>query len=346
MSFLVHVSSSESREIHAFHMDARSGGLELLEVVEVPGSGAPTRGNIPLAWSCDRKVLYAQHRIEPFPLSAFAFDSVSHRLQLIETVALPAPMAYLRATRDGRFLMGASYDGALLSINEIDENGRVRTPCLQTLPTPPKAHCVVEAPFDGWVYATSVDGEAILAWRRDEASGKLDESWRVVTPTRGGSGPRHLVFHPALDTVYCVNEESGSLTAFGVDRRSGALTELQHETIVPEDFSGRALGADIHLTPNGAFLYASVRKTHSITAFSVDPVSGALANAGTFAVESYPRGFAIDPTGRFLVCAGQQTNQIAVYSIHPHSGGLSLLARYAAGKRPSWIEIIPLPANP
>lgn len=343
-SFLVHVSSSESRQIHAFVLDAQAGSLESIEVVEVPGSGAPTRGNIPLAWGRDGKVLYAHVRADPFPLSAFALEPACGKLRLLESVALPVPMAYLSVTRGGRFLLGASYDGALLTVNRIETDGRIRIPCLQTLPTPPKAHCIIEAPFGGFVYATSVDGEVILAYRLDEASGRL-EAMPAATPARPGSGPRHLAFHPTLDRLYCVNEQAGSLAAYSVDRASGALRELQYESLVPPGFSGRAMGADIHLTPDGAFVYASVRKTDAISAFRIDPATGMISSAGAFEVEAYPRGFAIAPDGRFLLCAGQESNRVSVFAIHPATGGLALVGRHAVGVRPSWIEIVPAPAD-
>jgi len=344
MSLLVHVSSSESREIHAFLMDPASGALELLEVVDVPGTGAPTRGNIPLAWSRDGKVLYAQIRIDPFPLSAFALDPVTSSLALIETQAMPAPMAYVAPTRNGRFLMGASYDSALLTVNRIEPDGRIAVPCQQTLPTPPKAHCIIEAPFGGFVYATSVDGETILVYRLDENTGRLEAAAPAAITTRPGSGPRHLVFHPTLDRLYCVNEHAGSVAAYSGDRVTGALQELQYESLVPADFSGKAMGADIHLTPDGAFLYASVRKTDTITAFRLDAGTGLMTRVGAFEVEDYPRGFTIDPSGRFLVCAGVNSNRISVYALAHDTGGLTLLGRYPVGKRPSWIEIVPAPA--
>lgn len=336
-SFLVHISCTESREIHSLLLDARTGSLNLLETLEVPGSGAPTRGNIPLAWSRDGKVLYAHVRVDPFPLSIFAIDSVSGRLRLLESVNLPAPMAYLWPTRDGRFLLGASYDGALLTVNRIKEDGRISIPCLQSLPTPPKAHCIIQAPFGGFVYATSVDGEVILLYRLDEVSERLVEAG--VTPTRPGAGPRHLVLHPTMNRLYCVNEHAGSLAVYRVDRESGALQELQYESLMPPGFSGNALASDIHLTPDGTFVYASVRKTHQIVVFRIDPATGMMSSAGTFEVERNPRGFAIEPNGRFLLCAGQESNHVGVFAIDSATGGLTLVGRHAVGKRPSWIEI-------
>lgn len=339
-SFLVHVSSTQSREIHAFLLDAQTGSLQLFQVISVPGTGAPTRGNIPLAWNRERQVLYAHVRAEPFPLSAFVLEPASGRLRLLETVAMPAPLAYLSVMREAPVLLGASYDAALLTVNRIEANGQITPQCQQTLPTPPKAHCVIEAPFGGFVYATSVDGDAVLLYRMDPTSRQLEVAEPVEFATRKGAGPRHLVFHPTLDRLYCVNEHDGSLTAYRVDRISGALQEQQCEPLVPPEFSGNALASDIHFTPGGAFVYASVRNTHSIVAFRVDSVNGWMSRAGTFEAEANPRGFAIDPGGRFLLCAGQDSNQLAVYAIDSGTGGLSLLQRYAVGKRPSWIEIV------
>ncbi|UYO93561.1 lactonase family protein [Pollutimonas sp. M17] len=339
----VYVSSTESREIHAFQLDPETGRMTLIEAIGVPGSGAPTRGNIPLTRSRDNKVLYAQVRIDPFPLSAFTIDPGSGRLTLLDSCLMPAPIAYLSTTLNGKFMLGASYDGALLTVNAIEPDGRLARPCRQTIPTSPKAHCIIEAPFGGLVYATTVDGDAILAYRLDPVSGRLEPTRSSVTYTQPGSGPRHLVFHPTLDRLYCINEHSGTLTSYSVDRASGALQALQDESLMPPDFSGNALAADIHLTPNAAFLYASIRKTNSIKVFKVDPLTGMISNTGAFTVDANPRGFAIEPNGRFLLCAGQETKRVTVYAIRSDTGALDPIAHYAVGKRPSWIEISPVP---
>jgi 6-phosphogluconolactonase len=303
------------------------------------------RGNIPMTWNHDHKLLYAHVRFDPFPLSTFALEPISGKLRLIETVAMPAAMAYLSVMRNGRFLLGASYDSALLTVNRIEKDGRIHTPCLQILPTPPKTHCIIEAPFGGFVFATTVDGEAILVYRFIEKSGKLEAVSTATIQMRPGSGPRHLVFHPMVDKLYCVNEHDGSLTSYSVDRDSGALDELQNVSLVPPNFFGNAMAADIHFTPNGKFLYASVRKTNAIVAFSIDLLTGLMSSAGTFEVEANPRGFAIEPNGMFLLCAGQESNQLGVFAIEPKTGALTLVGRHAVGMRPSWIEIIPRPAK-
>ena len=344
-SFLLHVSSTQSREIHSFAMDAYTGKLTLIEAIKVPGTGEPTRGNIPLVWGQDKTVLYAHIRIEPFPLTAFSLDSLAKTLKPLETISMPAPMAYFSTGLSGKFLFGASYDGALVTVNQILPDGRLSAPCEQVLPTPPKAHCIIPASFDGFMYATSVDGDAILVYSLDRTTGRLNELEELRVKATNGSGPRHLVFHPQLDCLYCINEHNGSLSVYKADRCSGALERLQNLSLVPTGFAGNALASDIHITPDGSYIYASVRNTNTISGFRIDQIMGTLSAVGTFDAEKNPRGFAIDPKGRFLVCAGQETNHIAVYKLEPYTGRLMLVDRYPVGKRPGWIEIIDMPRD-
>ena len=91
---------------------------------------------------------------------------------------------------------------------------------------------------------------------------------------------------------------------------------------MPAGFTGSARAADLHLTPDGRFAYASVRATNAIGAFRIDPASGRLTRIAMIDVEGSPRAFALDPAGRFLVCAGQTDNVVAVYAIDLASGGM------------------------
>ena len=100
--------------------------------------------------------------------------------------------------------------------------------------------------------------------------------------------------------------------------------------------------ADIHMTPNGKFLYISERTSSTLGAFGVDAVTGKLTYLGSTPTEKQPRGFAIDPTGRFLVAAGEKSDTISVYAIDQASGALKPLQKYPAGKGANWVEIVGL----
>jgi 6-phosphogluconolactonase len=160
---------------------------------------------------------------------------------------------------------------------------------------------------------------------------------------RPGSGARHLALHPSLDVLYCVHEQGGTLASFSIEPDTGALRELQYETLLPPRFQGNARAADVHVTPNGRFVYASVRSTNVIAGFRTDLRSGMLSPIGLFAVEGSPRGFAVDPLGRFLICAGQTHDTVGVYPIDADSGALALRYRAYVGTNPNWVETVSLP---
>jgi 6-phosphogluconolactonase len=98
--------------------------------------------------------------------------------------------------------------------------------------------------------------------------------------------------------------------------------------------------ADIHITPDGKWLYVSERATNTITAFAVDRHLGNLTYIGTYDTEKMPRGINIDPNGNFVIVAGQKSDHVSVHAVNPETGELKLLDRYESGKDPNWIEIV------
>ncbi len=165
-------------------------------------------------------------------------------------------------------------------------------------------------------------------------------------PTYNGrpkAGPRHLVFHPNGRHVYLLNELDASVDVLGYDNEKGTLTAVQTQSTLPAGFSGKAWAADIHITPDGRFLYTSERTSSTLAAFAIDAASGQLKPLGHVPTEKQPRGFNIDPSGRWLVAAGQLSHALTVYAIDPSSGALKPLKSYPVGQNPNWVEIINLP---
>ena len=343
MATVVYIACAGPAAIHRFALDEERGALAPLDVVAVPGDG-PSPSNLPMAFAPGGATLYAALRSPPFPVTAFAVDPATGRLTARGTAPLPAPMAYIAVGADGRSLLGASYVNGLVSVSAI-KSGDVQAPPTQVATTPPKAHCIIRGRRDDVVYATTVDGNAILVFRQDAATGKLAPAQPDRIACRPGSGPRHLALHPRLAVLYCINETAGTLAAFAVDD-AGALQELQYETLMPEGFAGNARAADLHVTPDGRFAYASVRTTNVIGVFRIDPAGGRLTRVALVDVEGSPRSFALDPSGRFLICAGQADNVVAVYAIDPGSGVLARTQRITMPENPSWAETLSVQGKP
>jgi 6-phosphogluconolactonase len=115
--------------------------------------------------------------------------------------------------------------------------------------------------------------------------------------------------------------------------------------LLPADFAGEPWGADLHITPDGRFLYASERRSSTLSAFRIDAASGRLTPIEVVTTVSQPRAFDIDPSGQYLICAGQLSNTIRIYAIDPADGHLSALGDQAVGANPTWVEIVASPRD-
>lgn len=339
---VVYVSNAGSKEIHVFAMDRESGDLTPIERTAVPGTDQPSPTSIPLAISPDRRFLYAALRSEPYPASSFAIDPATGGLAHIGTAPLADSMAYIVTDRSGRFLLAASYPGAKLAINPIDDAGRVGERPTQILATPPKAHCVVVDSANRFAYCASLGGDVIMQLRFDARNGTVSPNEPAAISTRPNAGPRHLAFHPNGRFLYLLNETDATLGAYAIDPAAGTLAELQTVPTLPPDFTGKPSAADLHVSPDGRFIYASERTTSTIKGFRLDPERGTFSRCGRWPTETTPRGFAIDPRGRFLLAAGLSSNAMTVSAIDPDNGTLAALQQYRLGEMPNWVEIVDL----
>jgi 6-phosphogluconolactonase len=339
---VVYVSNAGTKEIFVFAMDRDSGDLTPIERVAVPGTDKPSPTSMPLAVDPGRHFLYAALRSPPFPVSSFAIDPPDGRLAHLGTAPLPDSMAYITTDRSGRFLLSASYPGAKLAINPINGVGRVGGAPTQLLSTRPKAHCVVVDASNRYVYCTNLGADIVMQLRFDAVHGTVTPSEPPAIATRAGGGPRHLAFHPNGQFLYLLNETDATLGVYAVDPQAGTLAERQNVASLPPGFAGKPSAADLHLTPDGRYLYASERTTSTLAAFRIDAARGTLSLVGRYPTETTPRGFAIDPRGRFLLAVGLASNAMTVYAIDPARGGLCELGRYPQGDMPNWVEIVDL----
>lgn len=338
----VYVGNAESQDITVFAL-AADGTLTAIETVPVPGPATPG-GSLPLAISPDRQRLYAALRNEPCSVVAFSIAPQTGRLTLLGSGPLADSMAYISLDATGRHLFAASYGGSRVSVNTIGPDG-VPGAIRQVLATEPKAHAIRPAPGNRHVLATSLGGDAIHQYRFDPLSGVLSPGdpplSRIAPP---GGGPRHFAFAPDGRFVYLLNELDGTVRVLPWDPSTGTLgDELQSISAMPTGSTAKPWGADIHVTPDGRFLYASERTTSTLAAYSIDAGTGRLTTIGTFSTEAQPRAFAIAPSGRHLLSVGELSNALTVHAIDLSTGVLTALGSTTVGRKPNWVEIVELP---
>ena len=339
---LAYVSCADERVIVTFAMDRSTGALSRRATTSVPGptdAGPTSPGmSMPLALSPDRKTLHAAVRLTPYPCSSFAITPATGALTRIGGADLPEAMAYIVIDPSGRNLLGASYPGAMLSSTAIGADGAATGAPRQIIDTPPRAHAIITDAAGRHAYVPCLGGDVVLQLAINPDTGLLTQVGRL--PTHRGSGPRHMRLSPCGRIAYVLGELDATITACTVDAQ-GRLAAFQTVSTLPHGFvvpdGKRIMAADIHLTPNGRFLYASERLSEILSAWRIGP-GGGLAAIGAVATDPMPRGFAIDPAGRFLLCASQTTGALRTYAIDPATGALTHIATTPAGANANWVE--------
>jgi 6-phosphogluconolactonase len=351
----VYVSNAEDGDIGMYTLQA-DGSLQ-------PGQRfKATKLVMPMAVSPDKRFLIAAVRSKPFQAYSYSIDKSSGALNLVGTGTLAESYPYIALDRSGRFLLGASYGGNQVGVNPVEADGRVGEP-LQVIPTARNAHSIRTDNTNRFVFVPHLGTDQVFQFLFDEKSGRLTPNTPPVLQLKQGTGPRHLIVSSDNRFVYLLNELTGMVTTLSLDPNAGTLKELDSVSALPPDTKlvpGVPRGAvgtpganqaprntendiwasDLHLTPNGRFLYAAERTSSTLAAFRVDTASGKLTYLGSTPTEKQPRGFNIDPTGRFVVVSGEQSDTISSYATDAETGALKPIGRYPTGKGANWVEIV------
>jgi len=358
----VYVACAGVTEISVMEMNLGNGDLKLIQKAKTG------KTVMFLAVSPDRRFLYASIRSVPYSVASYSIDSNTGELTHLSTAPLPDNMAYISTDKTGRFLFSASYAGHKISVNPIGARGFVQADPTQVMITGRNAHSILSDSSNRFVYVPNLGSDQVLQLIFDEKTGILTPNKPGAVHTKVGAGPRHFDFSPNNRFVYLAREMDGNVSVYAVDNQTGLLTEIQSISLVPRDVKlvpgkigapaggppkkpkaapaediPRINAADIHITPDGRFLYASERTTSTLAAFFVDSLTGKLSYINSYETEKYPRGFNIGPRGNFLIAAGMKNDQCSVHRINRTTGELQRLKRYPLGKKPNWIEIVDFP---
>jgi 6-phosphogluconolactonase len=330
----VYVANADSQDISVFQLDRSGGALKPVATVPVGGTA------MPMVVSRDKKFLYVALRSQPFRVVTFSIDGATGGLKKLGEAALADSMANIDLDASGKWLFAASYGGHKITVNSVGPDGLVGA-VQQLIPTSPNAHAIHMDPTGNYVFATSLGGDNLSSWKFDAATGKLsanDPALVNVSPAK--SGPRHFVWDNSKKYVYLLNELDGGVDVFAYDGAKGALRHLQRSTVMPPGFAGKPWAADLHLSPDGKYLYGSERTSSTLTTFKVDPATGQLQVVGQTPTEKTPRGFAVDSSGRYLISTGQDSHGVSLHAIDAATGKPLPGVSQPAGKNPNWVEIV------
>ena len=340
---VMYVGNAGSNEIVTLTLDPKTGDLKEIDRFAVPGI-TKAGGSIPMAVSPNKKFLYAGFRGEPLVAAAFSIDPKSGKLRHLGNGTLAHSMAYITTDHSGKWLLGASYPGHMVTVNPIGADGIVQA-AKQSIQNLPNSHAILVDKSNKHVLSPSLGADAFNQFVFDAKSGDLKPNDPPSVKSAAKSGPRHFRFSKNEKFVYLLHELNATLAVFDYDAKKGLLTkELQVISALPKEGPAEKVwAADVHLTPDGKYLYATERGTSTIQQYKVDAKTGMLTANGSVPTEKQPRAFEIDPTGKYLYAVGELSDGMTSYAIDAKTGGLTKLKQYPMGKNPNWIEILNLP---
>jgi len=329
--FLGSYAEPESAGVYVGTFDTQEGRIEIIH--EVSGLKNPTF----LSLSSDKKRLYAiteatnanGERSGAAVSYIIQEDGSLNKLNEVYTVG--GPTCHITLDQTNKSMMVASYHGGMIGILPLDEEGKIceevdvhqhKGSSTHPVQTQPRAHSVNIDPHNRFALACDLGTDEIITYQLDAEKAKLKPIHKVKVSE--GSGPRHFAFHPSGSFGYVINELNATVTAFRYDSEVGQLEEIQTISTLPEGYTGEKSCADIHVSPDGRFLYGSNRGHDSIVVYQIDPVTGRLSLVEHVSTGGqHPRNFSLSPNGRYLLVANRDTNNIVVFARDEETGRLT-----------------------
>ena len=321
-------SPEKPNGIHTYRFNTQSGEFNMVQPVTELSNASY------LAISKDRKNVYAvSEGSGGGSVNAYTFNPVSGALTFLNTIPAAGP-CYVSVDSQKKIVFTGNYGGGSVISILLKADGSFAEDHTQIIQhqggsivkdrqNKPHVHSVVLSLDDRYLLVPDLGTDKVTQYRVDATQSPMlmpaDVPFLAVKP---GGGPRHLTFHPNGKYAYLVLELTGSVMA--LDYQDGNLNEKQTISMSGPDVKGRVSGADIHVSPDGKFLYASNRgDIDEIAIYSINK-KGMLTLVNRQSVlGKTPRNFAIDPTGNFLLVANQNTNQVIIFKRDKKTGLLT-----------------------
>ena len=240
---------------------------------------------------------------------------------------------YVAIHENGKWLVNANYNEGSVSVYPILKNGEI-APIAQNFQysdgsvnkerqTRSHVHSAIFSPQYDYLFLPDLGADKIRCYQFNKSQKQpLTETKIPFTKTDLEAGPRHFTFHPNQKFGYCIEEMSGTISVYEYEK--GTLKKIQRINTHPDDITEGFESSDIHISPDGKFLYASNRgKENNIAIFSID-TNGLLKNIGyQSTLGEHPRIFALDETGKFLIATNVNSGNVIVFKRDKKTGMLT-----------------------
>jgi 6-phosphogluconolactonase len=268
-------------------------------------------------------------------VSAFKLNEKTNALTLINKVSTDGiHPCYVSVNKNNTLCFVANYTSGNLACYTIEKDG-VLSELKQFIQhegksinsqrqNEPHIHAAVFSIDEKYLFVMDLGTDEVVTYKIDIISETKILNLHAKIKINAGSGPRHLIFNSDGTFAYLTLELSGEVAVFS--HSEGKLTHTQTVALEAASFKGEHSAADIHLSKDNQYLYATNRgSANSISVFKIESFTGQLTFVQNTSVNGLtPRNFAIDPTGNFVLVANQDSNSITIFKRNEHSGKLIL----------------------
>ncbi|KAE9124934.1 hypothetical protein PF005_g18106 [Phytophthora fragariae] len=327
--------------IYTYKFDTSDGSLTPFGITPVGINPVFVQGSTK-KFSGGKRVLYAVNAVtdesKTYPgtqtgyVSALTLRS-NGTLELLNTLeSHGGNPTHISLNPSDDFLVVSNYDGSL-SMFPLNDDGSLASESFhQDFPTGSKVavdqqatghiHSSMWLPNSNHVVAANLGSDELLQYDLDVTKKTLKSIGAVTRPP--GSGPHHMALHPNAAFAYVVDEIANTVGVYKIDKETATLStaDEQNITTLPADFTNTSTAADVHLSSDGKFLYASNRGHNSIAMFAVDEKDGSLTSLGwENSRGKTPKSFAV--YGDWMVVANQDSDTMHTFAINADTGLLA-----------------------
>nr|WP_294903314.1 lactonase family protein [uncultured Lacibacter sp.] len=284
-----------------------------------------------LAVAPDGKYVYAVNEDNTGMVSAFQFNKADGSLKFLNQVtSAGAHPCYISINKKGNVLVAGNYSSGTIAVMEARSDGQISQPkqiiqlkgssVNRSRQEKSHVHSTVFSPDFNFLFAPDLGTDKVMIYKVAPGSGALQPGVQPYVEVNSGAGPRHFVFHPKLSRAYLIEELTGTISVF--EYLDGQLNLIQNTSSHPISYQGAYGSADIHVSPDGRFLYASNRgDANSIAIFRIDQDNGMIQVTGFQpSLGIHPRNFNFDPTGNFLLVANRDSDEVVIFKIDKQTG--------------------------
>ena len=334
----------QSETIHVYSFNIETG--EAFKKASIGDIVSPSF----LTISKDRKFAYAVSEAGDGTVHAFSFNAKTGELVFLNKASAGGDgPCYLSVDEKNRFVFVGNYGGGSLSAIPINPDGSLNAN-IQTIvhegksikpnQDKPHVHATVLSPDEKYLMVPDLGTDKIKIYRIDYSSNKpLSPTEPAFANIATGGGPRHFTFHPNGKWAYVIHENTGDMTGFTYTE--GKLKVLQTVSMSSPTFTGNVHASDIHVSPDGEFLYGSMRgDINALGIYSIDKKGKLKFVARQSTLGKIPRNFVIDPTGSFLLVGNQNSDEIVIFKRDPNTGLLADTGKRISVGKPVCLKLV------